>query len=170
MKKCFKCGIIKPLSEFYAHPQMFDGHVNKCKDCNKKDVRKNYQDNILKPGFIDKERKRGREKSRRLRTGKNKQTNEIRERWESKYPEKIFAINACSKLRKQGFEKHHWSYNKEHHKDIVWLTKKDHMKAHRFLVYDQERMMYRRYDTNELLDTKERHKEFINYCIKIFED
>jgi len=40
------------------------------------------------------------------------------------------------------------------------------MKGHRFLVYDQERMMYRRYDTNELLDTKEIHLEFITDCIK----
>ena len=37
---------------------------------------------------------------------------------------------------------------------------KDHIKAHRFIIYDQERMMYRRLD-GVLLDKKEKHFEYI---------
>ena len=37
-KKCFKCEKIKNISEFYKHPQMKDGHLNKCISCAIKDA------------------------------------------------------------------------------------------------------------------------------------
>ena len=33
VKECICCGKMKPVEEFYAHPEMGDGHLNKCKDC-----------------------------------------------------------------------------------------------------------------------------------------
>jgi hypothetical protein len=45
-KQCFKCGEVRSLSDFYKHSMMADGHVNKCKQCNKKDVTKNRESKI----------------------------------------------------------------------------------------------------------------------------
>jgi len=41
MKTCFKCNLQKSLEEFYAHKQMSDGYLSKCKSCTKIDVKEN---------------------------------------------------------------------------------------------------------------------------------
>lgn len=41
MKKCLKCSEEKPLSSFYKQKGMRDGHLNKCKECTRRDVKKN---------------------------------------------------------------------------------------------------------------------------------
>lgn len=172
MKICFKCGKEKPVSEFYKHPAMSDGHLNKCKECVREDVGKNYEKKAKDPNFLEKERDRGRDKYRRLYVGMSKANVARNKRYLNRYPEKESAKNSSANLISafEGAERHHWSYNEEHFKDVIWLSKKDHMKAHRFIVYDQERKMYRCIDTNELLDTKQRHEKYILACIKNKED
>lgn len=51
MKKCFKCHVKKPLTEFYKHPKMPYGTVNKCKMCNRFDNRP-CNGNIVRNCFI----------------------------------------------------------------------------------------------------------------------
>jgi len=168
-KKCFKCGQDKFLSDFYVHKQMGDGHLNKCIDCTKKDVKKRSDELLLDPEFVNNERKRHRDKYYRLNyKDKHKPTcNDARiatNKYKEKYPEK-YKAKCCNRNIKveKGFNNHHWSYNKEHYKDVVHLEIKDHMKLHRFLIYDQERFMYRcaidlgTFKRGELLDTRKRH-------------
>lgn len=45
-KPCFKCGVTKPITEFYVHPAMGDRRLNKCKECTRRDVQANYRANI----------------------------------------------------------------------------------------------------------------------------
>ena len=172
MKICFKCNIEKPLTEYYKHKQMTDGHLNKCKDCTKSDTKNASEKNLSTPENKLKEQARQREKYHRLKyREKHKPTKEMSikamNNYRIKFPEKYKAKIKSQRMIKPfvNAEAHHWSYNILDAKDVIWLSKKDHSTAHRFIVYDQERMMYRRCDTLVLLDTKESHEEWITHCI-----
>ena len=72
MKTCIRCGIDKELNDFYAHPQMRDGHLNKCKECCKliadareKKLRKNSEE------WCKNERIRSKEKYYRFQNSGN---------------------------------------------------------------------------------------------------
>lgn len=175
-KKCFKCENILPLDEFYKHPKTSDGYLNKCKVCTKNDVKKNEERLRQDPEWVAKERKRGRDKYYRLEykdlykpTPEKKK--EIIKRYNQKFPEKalarkyteIFLTKDCS------LHLHHWSYNQEDWLDVIELSVHDHHFLHRYIVYDQERMMYRDLD-GVLLDSKEKHIEYFEKCKTKYND
>lgn len=168
MKKCFKCGLEKPLSDYYKHKQMGDGHLNKCKECTKNDSTNHYIMKSTSPDFMEYERNRTRERYHRLGyRGKFKPTKqrqyETTLAFRSKFPEKYKCYSICSKMKPkiEGSHMHHWNYSIEYARDVIELSVSNHATAHRHIIYDQERMMYRTKD-GELLDTKERHLEYIS--------
>ena len=140
LKKCFKCGKRKPLNEFYKHPEMRDGHLGKCKECNKKDVRENYFKNR---GYYAKY------EQKRYQTPKRKKyvANACRLR-SKRYPEKAKAhyltsnairdgrltkqpCEVCGKLK---VEAHHDDYSKP--LDVRWLCRKHHLAVHGKQAYE----------------------------------
>lgn len=129
-KKCFKCGGIKPLTEYYKHSQMKDGHVNKCKECNKKDVAEHRAANLEKIRAYDRERG-------------NRQTKEYRDNYVMKFPLKHKAHNIVGnairdkKLFKEPCEEcgseirihaHHDDYAKP--LNVRWLCAAHHHQWH----------------------------------------
>ena len=128
-KICFKCGRDLPLSEFYVHPQMGDGHLNKCKECTKKDVHNHYTKNSQVEEYMNKERQRGREKYKRLGyIGKPSRTMHLTNNGSAR--------NIHRDLRDigidlRGKECHHWNYN--YPRSVFVLTRRTHKLLHKHL-------------------------------------
>jgi len=139
MKKCFKCNVIKELSDFYRHKEMADGHLNKCKECAKRDSEENFKLKMLDPNWQIKERERQRNKEANRRDlglvkKYKRKTIPIKER-KAKYGEYMNAIRngwltpqpceVCGKEKSQG---HHEDYSKP--LDVIWLCIRHHQDRH----------------------------------------
>lgn len=123
---------------------MGDGHLNKCKDCTKKDSedRRKIKEKDIEWVLI--ERKRHREKSRKYRENgfyKNYKKSEYIEKWLSENPEKRKAHNEVKNALRSGkihrhpccicgnkAQAHHEDYSKP--LDIIWLCHKHHGERH----------------------------------------
>ena len=150
-KRCFKCGDVKPLSDFYVHSQMADGHLNKCKSCAKKDVaahsiknrekiQKYNRDRGCLPERVAARKSYAQSESGRLAL------NEGRKRYLGRNPDKRRAHNLLKKAivrgevvrlpcavcgESVGIEGHHHDYSLP--LDVTWLCQKHHVEEHKRL-------------------------------------
>lgn len=131
MKRCFKCGVEKPIEDFYRHPAMADGHLGKCKDCAKQDIR---IDRYTKPRVREYDRQRAKLPHRIANMAR------VAKAWDAKYPERAKAQNAAQNAVRDGrlqkpdacegcglpkrLEKHHPDYSKP--LLVVWFCKPCH--------------------------------------------
>lgn len=156
MKKCIVCLTDKPIDQFYKQTAMRSGTTNKCKDCFKAQVKARQAILSKNPEWREKERLRSREKYRRLGPGKSskeqKRTYELKRK--ERYPEKFRAKSLSQLIDGKGLHKHHWNYGEGFEKDIFFVSIKQHNAIHKVMIYDQERMMYRKLN-GELLDSRE---------------
>lgn len=139
LKTCFKCLAEKKLEEFYRHPQMADGHLNKCKACARKDVIANCHKDI--------ERTREKDRARYQRDKKriNPERTEYARKLRSLFPKAYKARNAvnnalknklltklpcfiCGELKVHG---HHPDYDRP--LEVVWLCPVHHAETHALL-------------------------------------
>ncbi len=167
MKNCIICGDLKPLTDYYVHKQMGDGHLNKCKTCCKQQADKREKRLRNNPEWVEKEKERAREKYYRLEYKyKHKQTPESRYNSTKKYrlenPEKHKATTSSKSIKPKvkGNHLHHWSYNEQHRKDVIELTVSEHGLLHRNMEYSKETKMYIDKKGN-LLNTKQSHIDLL---------
>ena len=133
MKACFKCDRWLPLSGFYKHPRMGDGHLGKCKECTRKDVRENHakrRDHYLQ---YDRQRSRTPERRAGIRLSQEKWSDRHRARvllHNAVARGKVMKPEACEDCRERAkLDGHHEDYTKP--LEVIWLCRPCHAKRHR---------------------------------------
>ena len=141
-KNCFKCNCLKPLSEFYKHSGMADGHLNKCKVCAKNYANKNRLNNLEKIREYD--RNRGKLPHR------IKNTISATKAWRDQDKRRLIAHSKvayaikkgvllpqnCIRCNSENVVAHHEDYDKP--LEVVWLCQPCHKQRHKEILLRDE--------------------------------
>lgn len=157
-KICFKCGEIKPISEFYKHPQMPDGHINVCKECKRTYARNHYDELSKDEEWMAKERERCRIKDKKYPhiESRNKTRTLIKG-----YSNISRLVKRRGFVPQKGFAIHHWNYNLPY--SVMFLSNKAHANIHRHIVVNYDDKFCYTLD-GERLDTE---RKTLDYYAKV---
>jgi hypothetical protein len=139
-KRCFKCEAVKPLSDFYRHPGMADGHLGKCKQCTKDDSNKYRAENLERIREYDRRRARIPERAAAAMA--------VNRLWRAEDVRRMKCHNAVARAIKAGrLERqpcsvcgsakslaHHESYDRP--LDVVWYCQPHHKERHKQMVIE----------------------------------
>lgn len=149
MKICRRCNEEKPLSDFYKHTQMKDGHLNICKICVKKRVKIHREENLERIQEYDRRRNslphrvKAREEYAQTKAGR-KASSRAKRKWARTNKEARAAqVILGSAVRDGRIEKkpcqicgstcrihgHHEDY--AYPLDVIWLCPKHHKLIHK---------------------------------------
>ena len=135
MKTCFKCNTVRPLTDFYAHSKMSDGHLNKCKQCTKIDVLKHRNKNIEKVRQYDRDRAKNPDRQKTMSAISNAWRKEDKRRSQchravSKAIKSGELVRKnCEKCENENSLAHHENYDKP--LMVNWLCQPCHKQRHK---------------------------------------
>jgi hypothetical protein len=152
---CKRCGIEKSIDEFYTRSDNNKLRDYTCKQCRKDKIHQNYLSKIEDDAYVEKERKRGREKYVRLGYNKRK-TNACSEK-EKAYPSLRNARRYFNVTTSSDMELHHWNYNVTD--SVILLNRRLHHRLHTSISLDLNEGIY--YRESEKLDSLEKHLNVI---------
>lgn len=141
-KPCRDCGAVLPLSAFYQHAKMADGHLNKCKGCVAQRVRLRRARN---------ESVREYDRRRANLPHRVEQRKRIVKQFRERSPDAYRAQTAVNNALRDGrlskgpchfceaagrVHAHHTDYSKP--LDVVWLCVRCHRRLHALLPHGKE--------------------------------
>ena len=135
MKKlCRKCKEIKPIYEFYHHPETMDGYEGKCKECHASNVALRRAERMKVPELRERELSLHRKRNLRYKLPQRKYSALVQ--WREKNKHKVAAHSQvyykldrkpCEVCGKKAHA-HHEDYSKP--LEVTWLCHKHHRERH----------------------------------------
>lgn len=140
-KECFKCKTVKLLLEFYKHSMMADGHLNKCKECTKKDANNHRNNNLEKIRAYDRDRAKNPDRSKAAAA--------VSKLWRQADKRRSACHNAvnrairsgrlvrlpCERCGEENSCAHHEDYDKP--LEVMWLCQPCHKQRHKEINGDK---------------------------------